>query len=717
MTEDTRIFHESWYRIANEKICLKPVVRVNRRKFGSEFWYVLYNPFANESFRINQPSYEFIGRLGRNRTVEEIWKGLMNSHPQHAPGQEEIIRLLSQLYHANLLQYEQSGDTTKLFDRYKQRKQRMLQSNLMNIMFFRIPLFDPDVFLKRCLPFVRRIMSPLGALLWLGVVVSGLKVVIDNFSEVQLQSQGILAPSNLFLLYIGIVIIKAFHEFGHAFAVRSFGGEVHTIGVMFLIFSPLPYMDASAAWAFRSKWKRIFVGASGMIVEVFLAAWAGIIWANTGLGVIHSLAYNMLFVASVSTVIFNINPLLRYDGYYMLSDLLDIPNLHSQSSQELVYLVERYIFCSTNTPNPVSTKKEAWFLASFGILSGIYRIVVFLSILLFVADRFLLAGFIMAVVCAIAWVVIPLVRFTSYLGSSARLERVRGRAILVCALAAIFVSAFLHFFPFPSDFKAPGVLKAYEYVVVAGKIDGYIEEIFVPSNTQVKKGEILLRLRNPELEFQRKEAEAKLKEAETLLMRALSQQQADIAPLKNNLEAVRKRIQKIKEDKENLLVKAEIEGTWIAPLKDYIGIWLVQGVPVGQIINDKTFYFSSVVSQQEASRIFSNEIRKSRVKLSGEADIQIEVLDYTRIPMEHTILPSQALGWAGGGDIAVNTKDKSGKAALEPFYELRTNVSLKTGATLLQGRSGRIRFELGTEPLFKQWWRRLRQLIQKRYQI
>jgi putative peptide zinc metalloprotease protein len=129
-------------------------------------------------------------------------------------------------------------------------------------------------------------------------------------------------------MYLALVLIKACTSWATP-AVRRFGGEVHTLGVMFLIFSPLPYMDATAAWAFRSKWRRVLVGAAGMIAELFAAAVAVFVWASTGPGILHSLAYNTIFVASLSTILFNINPLLRFDGYYILSDLLDIPNLHA----------------------------------------------------------------------------------------------------------------------------------------------------------------------------------------------------------------------------------------------------------------------------------------------------------------------------------------------------------------------------------------------------
>src|SRR5262249_33929664 len=148
-------------------------------------------------------------------------------------------------------------------------------------------------------------------------------------------------------------------------------------------------------------------------------------WARTAPGTIHSLAYNIIFVASVSTLIVNINPLLRFDGYYILSDLLEIPNLSQRATQQLRHLSERWLFGVVRSESPASNRKEAAWFTVYGITSGIYRVVVFTGVLFAVADRFLIIGIVMAVTCLISWVTVPIVRFTRYLAANPRLERVR----------------------------------------------------------------------------------------------------------------------------------------------------------------------------------------------------------------------------------------------------------------------------------------------------
>src|SRR5689334_6791566 len=282
MAETAGTFSESWYRIADQHAALRPHISVRRQFYRGERWYVLHDPINNQFFRIRPAAYEFVARLRLNRTIEQAWQECINAGPLEAPGQEDAIRLLSQLYQGNLLHSDLPPDSAKLFERYRQRRQREVQSRLLNIMFARIPVFDPDEFLKRCLPAVRLLYSYVGALIWLAVVGTGIKVALDHASALKDQSQGVLDPGNLFLMYVGLILTKTVHEFGHAFACRRFGGEVHTMGIMFMIFTPMPYVDATSSWSFRNRWHRIFVGAAGMIHELFLAALVTFVWANTG---------------------------------------------------------------------------------------------------------------------------------------------------------------------------------------------------------------------------------------------------------------------------------------------------------------------------------------------------------------------------------------------------------------------------------------------------
>ncbi|MEX0323830.1 MAG: site-2 protease family protein [Puniceicoccaceae bacterium] len=718
MVDIPSTYSESWFRIAQQRVSLRPHVHIIRQYFRGERWYVLQDPFNNQFFRVRPEAYRFLIRLSPDRTVDAVWHEMFELDPENAPGQEEVIRLLAQLYAANLLHSTLAPDSARLFERYTKRRQRERKAFFRSIMFARIPLFDPDHFLKRALPLARLLISWPGMILWLAVVGMALKIVVDNFDSVMQQSEGILAPSNLLWLYAGLVIVKTVHEFGHAFACRRFGGEVHTMGIMFLLFTPIPYMDATASWSFRSRWQRAFVASAGMIVEVFVAALATFVWVRTAPGTIHSIAYNMMFLASVSTLLFNANPLLRFDGYYILSDLLDIPNLHQRSTGLIKHFVEYYCFGYKKSTSPASTQKEAIWLGVFAIASWIYKIIIFATILFFLADRFLILGMIMAVVCGVAWVCVPLYKLIIYLASSPKLERTRLRAISAVGGFVLFLMIVLDIIPFPNHFRSPGVLQADQHSVVVADVSGNVEEVMSPNGSLVSTGQALYRLSNRELEFQIQAAEVQLAETEAMQRRALREATADLRPLESRAELTRKLLKRLYESRSNLVVRATHDGLWVAPdIDDAIGSWLDRGAPVGRIVDQSSFYFSAIVSQKEASRLFSDEIRGSEVKLYGQTGITMPVLSSMVIPVEKHNLPSAAVGWAGGGEVAVDMSEQTGTRSVEPFFELRASLPDNESALLLHGRGGRIRFDLPPEPLLRQWFRKFRQLLQNRYGI
>jgi putative peptide zinc metalloprotease protein len=554
--------------------------------------------------------------------------------------------------------------------------------------------------------------------LWLGMVGWGIAAVAGKFAELGAQTQGVLAVSNLPLLYAGLVLIKTLHEFGHAFAVRRFGGEVHVMGVMFLIFSPLPYVDATAAWALRSKWKRVVVGAAGMIVELFVAACAAVIWANTGPGALHALAYNMIFVASLSTVVFNLNPLLRYDGYYILSDIFDIPNLNTQAMTHLRHVVERYAFGDRKSRSPAASRTEAFWLTLYGIMSGVYRVVVFGGILLFLADRFLILGIIMAVVCAISWIVVPVFRLVRYLVTDSKLEKRRLRATLACAGAAAVVVGFFAVCPFPNSFRSPGVVRATTSEIIVSRVSGTVREVATASGNRVAAGQALLKMEDKELDFRIQELEAKLAEVNAVRQRALQARLADVKPVDSVIQSISRQLEKLRDDRSALLLTAPFDGVWVAPsVTELVGAWIPRGLAIGQIVDDRSFTFSAVVSQRNVSRIFSGEAREASVRLSGQADRTISTGSSVMIPMEQTALPSAALGLGGGGEVMVNLSDASGRVATEPFYEVRLALAPEPSLPVFHGQSGRVRFALAPAPLLTQGVRLLRQLVQERYQL
>ena len=700
-------FSESWHRVREIRARLRPQVRVHRQRFRGQRWFVLHDPFNNQFFRVPPASYDFIARLDGSRTVHQAWEDSLNADPDGAPGQQDVIELLAQLYSANMLYADLPADTASLFDRHRKRRRREIASKWLGAMFARFPLWDPNDFLRRVLPLANLIFNRWGLLAWFAMVGAGVKVVIEHFGALVAQGSEVLEPSNLAVLYVATVLIKLLHECGHAILCRKFGGEVHTFGVMLMIFTPMPFVDATSAWSFRQRWQRALVGAGGMIVELFFAAIAAFVWASTGPGAVNSLAFNVMFSASVSTVLFNINPLLRFDGYYILMDWIGLPNLYQRSVRYLRYLAERFLFGLKREKSPAHNRGERWWLAGYGIAGGIYRVFLFAAITLFISQRFFVLGLIMAAFCVVAWMVVPLGRFIGYLASSPRLQRERVRAVAVTFGGVAILGAILALVPCPSSVRAIGVVQADEYTLVATAAPGKVDRIIAESGSVVRVGQPLLQLSDPELDFEVRTNRAQILEATIRRRQAISQSGANLRSIEGVLDSLRKREAELVRREHDLIVTAAHDGLWVAPrINDFRGRWVQRGLVVGEIVNPSKFAFVARVPTRDALRLVSREFRGARVRLLGQPSDPIATAAW------HF---AEAAAEEDEADKERRAKGGAGETKQAPAFELRADLLAPAdGVKLLHGQSGVIRIDLPWEPLMSQWARKLRQVFQNR---
>jgi putative peptide zinc metalloprotease protein len=357
-------------------------------------------------------------------------------------------------------------------------------------------------------------------------------------------------------------------------------------------------------------------------------------------------------------------------------------------------------------------------LSVFGVSSNVYRIIVFTGILLFVADRFLILGLIMVVVCLIGWLITPLCKFVHFLASSPKLDRHRPRAMAVTGAMIAGILAFLQWVPFPSHFRAPGVMKATHRSEIYTGASGTIEEILVPPESQVQSGQALLRMSNQELDFEIARAEAATAEVDAQLLAAMDQDPSILKPLEAQRESVLKVVEELKRRQKRLIIEAPHAGTWVSPrLEDRKAMWIPQGAMIGLLLDPSSYEFSASVAQSDADRLFSDRLPRAEVRFMGEADHALELRQLQIIQGERSQLPSPALGWQGGGEVQTSFEDPSGTEAAEPFFEVRGELVNPESIAPLHGRAGKIRFFVGHEPLLPRWIRRFRQLLQKRYQL
>jgi len=716
------LFSESWYKVAEIRSGLLDSVNVQKQFYRGDLWYVLQDSFNSNYSRISAEGYHFISRLTPDKTVGQVWEECLEIYKEKAPSQEEVIHLLSALHTYNLLYFKNVPNSEFIFERHYKKKQKEFKSKILSsITSIKIPLWNPDQCLSGILPLIQEVLSVKGICVWLIVVFFGLKALIDHVDQAYDQTQQMLSNSNLIFLYLSLVCLQCFHEFSHAMMTKRFGGRVPTFGVMFFLLTPLPYIDGNSAWFFQNRWHRILVSSAGMMSDFFFAAMATMVWANTGEGLLHGLAFNIMVIGSVSSLIFNGNPLIRFDAYYILSDLLEIPNLHSRSRAQWTYWVEKYFFRVETVVAPSQGAKEAAWLALYGVGSLLYQCSLAIVIVLFVADKFFEIGLILAIISIFAGIILPLKNAIGYILSSPKLVKIRKRAVAISAVMTGAVFSFIVWYPFPYTLRVPGVIESKAFSQVYATTEGKVDQVFFESGMFVQKGAVVAILSNHELALEIQGINAGLLQTKILKQKAMYQSTADLKPLLEREKVLNKQLAFLKKKEENLTILAQHSGNFIAPdIQLLQGRWVKRQTPIGSLIPKGVFHFYAIVSQEQAFDLFREKHFKNELKFYGNAQETFTLDEMVLIPYQREELPSAALGWFGGGEISVSPSEKSGKKVTETFFELNGKIVSSNGShspLLLYGRSGVLRLTLPPESLAVQGYRFVKQTIQKRYRI
>ncbi len=748
-------FHESWYRVAELHPRLRSTVQISRQHFRAQPWHVVQDHTNNAFFRLAEPAYRFIGLLDGKRSVAEAWKLTNDQLGDDAPTQGEVIQLLGQLYTANLLQAEVPADTHTLFLRYKKRRSREISSYLMNIMFARVPLVDPDAFLEKWLVLLGWIFSPVGFVVWAILIAGGCYAIsgVPNWpSQLASSAGGLLSPDNLIFLYIAFACIKACHEMGHAISCKKFGkqsgtgGEVHTIGIMFLIFTPVPYVDASSSWALTNKFHRAIVGAAGMWVELAIASIAAMVWAHTGTdSPVHAFAYNVMFVAGFSTILFNANPLLRYDGYYILSDLLEIPNLGQRSKDYVFYLVKKYIWNVRFARNPAYSVAEQGWLFAYAIASFLMRVIVSFGIMFYLANvlngALIILAAAMGVAAIITWVLMPIGKFLHYLATDSELARVRTRAIATTSIFTAAVLIGLGAIPLPDRARAQGVVEPADLRELFAETDGFVTGTPALALKPARDGldmpyaeaaTTLISAKNPELEAQLaglradKEYYRIRRDVEAVKDPAHAQQD------QSQMNADDEQIKMLQERIAGLQLKSPIAGALVLPdLESKQHAYLSRGDSVGLVAGLDHFIIRAAALNELAGPLATEANRTVEIRVQGRPDILLSGRIKQILPAGSDRLPSAALGYQIGGEFNTATDDRQGTKTVENFFEIRIDdlklvnapKDVKTHNAYLDahklplfpGQRVVVRFSFHKKPLAAQAWTALLQLFQRKF--
>lgn len=709
-------FSESWYRIAGLKPRLRSHAQIHRHAYRGRDWYVLEDHASGKFYRFSAEAYHVIGLMDGALTLDRIWSQACGSLGDDMPTQEEVIQLLFQLHQANVLQTDMPPDVADMHRRQIQERRKKLFGQLLSPFAIRFPIFDPDRYLSATHFLARLLFSWPGLCIWGLAVVSGLILAGIHWSELtQNAADRILAMENLFFIGLVYPVIKTFHEFGHAYAVKRWGGEVHEMGVMLLVFMPIPYVDATSSSAFREKYKRILVGAAGIMVELFFAALAMWVWAGVGPGALRALAFNVMVIAGFSTLLFNGNPLLRFDAYYILSDYLEIPNLGTRANSYVGYLVKRYLVRLEDVRSPASAPGETFWLGLYGIASFVYRIFIMVRIALFVAGKFFFAGIVLVLWGSVSMLVVPLYRVLKYAFTDAALLEKRRRMMAICAIAAGSILLPLLLVPVPLHTVAEGVLWAPEKSRIYVQSDGFVANVVAPSGQRVKQGDLLVRCRNPELDAEAAELEARLREYDYRHRLSVTQNRIEAEILADEILRIKAELEKKHSEKADLLIRSPYDGVFLLPEADDLPDRFVRrGMPLGYVIDFSRVTARVVVPQQSVDQVRLNT-RRVAARLAQSVDENVPARINRVVPAASDDLPSLALSLEGGGTLALNPMERNTPKAFETLFHFEILLPGVDVQTI--GERVFVRFEHDPEPVAYRLYRTLRRTLLRKFSV
>jgi len=714
-------FSPFWHRVRGTTPRLRSHVQVTRQFYRGRRWLVAHDPTNNNFYRLTPIAYELVTLLDGRRTVDDAWQQVLAKHGDLAPTQPEVIELVGQLYSSNLLQVDASPETEQLLRRGRERVQKRFAQQALSIMYFKMRLLNPDPLLTRLEPIFRPVLNRWGFIAWVVLVVFALVQALPAWTRLVGQFDSVTSPSSWGFMLGTFVVLKLWHELGHGIVCKRLGGQVPEAGIMLLVLLPSPYVDASSAWSFTSRWHRIAVGAGGMIFELAAAAVAVLVWLNTQPGeLVNQIAYYTIFSASVATVVFNANPLMKFDGYYMLSDYLGIPNMMQRSGKLLTGLCQKHLYRLKNVRPVTDLPGEWWTLLCFGVLSQVYRVVIFLSITMFLLGQWFGVGLVLAVWTVAAWALMPLGKLVHWLASSSQIAEHRLRAVVTTLAVAAGLLALVSVVRVPDWRRATGVVEARQRSGVFAPAEGFVDDVRVTLGQAVRKGEVLATLVSPELAARTDLARAELADVQAQLRASRAQSEpAAERVFSTRVKQAKDELDELVKQAGELAVLAPMDGVIVSnDPRGMLGARLTKGQALCELVLPGDVLVHAVLAQGEAAWLFDlpPEQRLVKMRLASDLATALEGQVEEIMPAGQRLLPHAALGYGGGGMAALEPDDKSGRRTTSPMFTVRIGGG-EALAGALPGQRVYLRFTLPGRSIAAQAWDRLSKLMQGRVNL
>lgn len=676
--------------------------------YGQTTYYHVEVPSQGQFYRVGYAEYVFLSLLDGNRTVAQALTLTARSLGARALSHTEGIQVAHWLIDNGLAQFV-DNDSLECYSPRSQSNGLGPLWRHVNPFWMKLSFGSPDRIFTRILPVLGWLFSPWATVAGIFLALVGVGYVASQWTRFTASADAVLAPHNWLWMLLAWLLLKTIHELSHALACKFYGGEVRETGAIFILFAPLAYVDVTSCWRFPSRWQRIHVAAAGMYAELVLAAAAAVAWTYASSPVAQHLLFNVIVMASLSTLLFNANPLMRFDGYYILSDLLKIPNLSQEGRRVLQQRMAQLFFGQKAQPRQILGFRY-WVVVGYGFAGAAWRLLICMSLVTAASVLLHGAGLVLAAAGVIAWFGLPLWKVA--IAMQRRFHENRPsflRATVVGIALAATVSGILLWVPWPGAMRAPAVVDYAGHAVIRSATAGFIRRVHVTEGQIVEAGELLVELQNDELATQHRELELALQEDLAQLRLALNRQRgADVQIAQRNVQARKERLREISDQTEGLELRAPVAGRVVARnLAQTVGTYVKRGAEILTVADETRKELVVSVGQEAIDSVMPYVGGETRFRIHGRPARTgtLERLD----PRASTRLPHPAMSGRVGGPLAVTEPseaeaNETGMRLVEPRFRGVIAISPQIARQLGAGEQGYAMLGLRQESIGELAW-------------
>ncbi|MGD9723294.1 MAG: biotin/lipoyl-binding protein [Pirellulales bacterium] len=719
---------------------MRPDLTAKQQRYLGQLYWVVKEPVGLQYFRFQEEEYAILKMLDGRTSLDEVKVEFERRFPPEKVTVEELGHFVGMLHRSGLVVTDSMGQGEQLLKRRKKRALRSFAAGFANILALRFKGIDPQGILDWLHPKFRWMFSWTAQIVFGILALSALSLVMVQFDTFRAKLptfHEFFEAKNWIYMALVLGVTKVIHEFGHGLSCKHFGGECHEMGVMFLVLTPCLYCNVSDSWMLPNKYHRAIIGAAGMYIEIVMASVATFLWWFSAPGLLNQICLSIMFICSVSTVLFNANPLLRFDGYYILSDLMEIPNLRQKATTITNRKLAKWCLGLEEPDDPFLPQRNQMFFAFYTVAAVIYRWVILFGILFFLYKLFEPYGLkiisqMLAMVSIGSLVVMPIYKIGKFFYVPGRLHQVKRKNVNITLAVLGAATLFILFCPLPYRVICPLEIKPRDADPVYVDVPGVLEQIDVKPWQTVKAGDQLGLLKSTELDLEIAGLQAKLEEqrieAQVLLLQKERFEEGSemagqqLPEVEKSIQSLEEQLAKKIEDRGHLRLIARSAGTVLPPpetpnkqpsggaLRQWSGSPLesknlgahLAGTLFCQIGNPTQWEANLVIDQDDIEFVTENQPVAIKLDELPSHTFQSKIAEIG----PEMKFASRQLSSQGGGDVMSKADESGAERPINTSYQASAPIDDNNGQ-LVQGLRGTAKVYAKWQPIGKRVWRYL----------